>query len=46
MLQLHVLDGQKSVLPSLCVVNLDHYTFVGNCPPTPPLSQDFALSEK
>ena len=24
----------------------DHYTFLGNCPPTPPLSQHFALSEK
>ena len=25
---------------------LDHYTFLGNCPPTPHLSQHFALSEK
>ena len=25
---------------------LNHYTFLGNCPPTPPLSQHFALSEK
>ena len=24
----------------------DHFTFLGNCPPTPPLSQRFALSEK
>ena len=24
----------------------DHYTFLGNCPPTPPLHQHFALSEK
>ena len=24
----------------------NHYTFLGNCPPTPPLSQHFALSEK
>ena len=23
----------------------DHYTFLGNCPPTPPLTQHFALSE-
>ena len=23
-----------------------HYTFLGNCPPTPPLSQHFALGEK
>ena len=26
--------------------NSDHYTFLGNCPPTPPLSQRCALSEK
>ena len=25
---------------------LDHYTFLEICPPTPPLSQHFALSEK
>ena len=25
---------------------LDHYTFLENCPPTPPLSQLFALSER
>ena len=25
---------------------LDDNTFVGNCPPTPPLSQNVALSEK
>ena len=24
----------------------DQYMFLGNCPPTPPLSQHFALSEK
>ena len=24
----------------------DHYTFLGNCPPTSPLSQHFAVSEK
>ena len=24
----------------------DHCTFLGICPPTPPLSQHFALSEK
>ena len=23
----------------------DHFTFLGNCPPTPPLSQNFALSK-
>ena len=27
-------------------VHSDHYTFLGNCPPTPPLSQHFALTEK
>ena len=26
----------------LCI----HIRFLGNCPPTPPLSQNFALSEK
>ena len=25
---------------------LDHFMFLGNCPPTPPLSHYFALSEK
>ena len=25
---------------------LDHCTFLGNCPPTPPLSQHFAVREK
>ena len=25
---------------------MDHFTFLGNCPPTPTLSQHFALSEK
>ena len=25
---------------------LDHYTFLGNCPPTPSLNQHFAQSEK
>ena len=24
----------------------DFYKFLGNCPPTPPLNQHFALSEK
>ena len=24
----------------------DHYTFLGNCPPTRPLSQHFALTEE
>ena len=30
----------------LTKVKVDHYTFLGNSPPTPPLSQHFALSEK
>ena len=31
----------------LCYVNKwDHYTFLGNCLPTPPLTQHFALREK
>ena len=24
---------------------MDHFAFLGNCPPTPPLSQHFALSK-
>ena len=28
------------------LIFLDRYMFLGNCPPTPPLSQNFALSEK
>ena len=28
-----------SSLKLLAVKSLDHYTFLGNCPPTPPLSQ-------
>ena len=27
-------------------VGADHCTSLGNCPPTPPVSQHFALSEK
>ena len=26
--------------------NSDYYTFLGNCPTTPPLSQHFGLSKK
>ena len=29
-----------------CQNTMDNYTFLANCPPTPPLSQHFALSEK
>ena len=32
--------------PPLAIDFLDYYTLLGNCPPTPPLSQHFALSEK
>ena len=31
--------------PSVLIETPD-YTFLGNCPPSPPLSQHFALSEK
>ena len=31
--------------PSVLIETTD-YTFLGNCPPSPPLSQHFALSEK
>ena len=30
--------------PAQCTQN--HYTFLGNCPPTPPLSSHFAISDK
>ena len=29
-----------------CSTVYDHYTFLGNCPPTPPLGQHFLPSEK
>ena len=32
------------ILPDFSVMHLDHYTFLGKSPPTPPLSQNFALS--
>ena len=32
--------------PALHMDQPDHYTFLGNCQPTPPLSQYFTLSEK
>ena len=36
---------RKGYVPTL--ERRDHYTFLGNCPPTPPLSRHiFALSEK
>ena len=34
------------LLALLLRVHQDHCTFLGNCTPTPPLSQHFALSEK
>ena len=39
----------EGVIESFCtdgVSVLSHYTFLGNCPPTPPLSQHFALNNK
>ena len=36
----------KGAVPRDLTKFKDHYTFLGNCPPTPPLSQHFALSEK
>ena len=35
-----------SLISAALRVQTDHYTFLGNCPPTPPLSQHFVLSEK
>ena len=41
------MTGLKKVLSgSLGQVDLDQFRFLRNCPPTPPLSQNFALSEK
>ena len=37
----------KAVISHFCPDYWDkHYTFLGNCPPTPPLSQHVALTEK
>ena len=34
------------IVGSSCHLQLmDHFVFLGNCPPTPPLSQHFALSK-
>ena len=35
----------NKIILFLLIVVVDHYTLMGNCPPTPPLSQHFALSE-
>ena len=35
----------EAVLQLLLFWIIDHYTLLGNCPPTPPLSQHFALSD-
>ena len=37
---------QITVVSLLAQSDWDHNTFLGNCPPTPPLSQHFVLSEK
>ena len=34
----------KSPVPHRSLVFLDQFRFLGNCPPTPPLTQHFALS--
>ena len=43
-------DGvKKSGFPSGCKhlkITVDHYMFLGKCPPSPPLNQHFALIEK
>ena len=36
----------KAFLRLLVLIETPDYTFLGNCPPSPPLSQHFALSEK
>ena len=35
--------SKRSIMPGKHI--WDHYTFLGNCPPTPPLDQHFAPSE-
>ena len=43
----HETSENEWYVPGMSFINpLDHYTFLGNCPLTPPLSQHFALSEK
>ena len=37
--------GDDTKLKGTPIKLADHYTFLGNCPPTPPLSQHFPLSE-
>ena len=34
------------ILHTIIHIFADHYTFLGNCLPTPPLSQHFALNDK
>ena len=44
-----ILDPPLHLLPAYSSMTLnssDHYTILGNCPPTPPLSQYFSLTEK
>ena len=37
---------KKTVTDAWVTGTTHHYTILENCPPTPPLSQHFALSEK
>ena len=40
-------EEDASVEAAMCKVScVGSLSFLGNCPPTPPLSQHFALSEK
>ena len=41
-----VVDEAFGQTPPGEVKFLNHHTFLGNCPPTPPLSRHFALREK
>ena len=40
------LSSNAILLVLFSLIPKPHYTFLGNCPPTPPLGQHFALSEK
>ena len=48
MFEKDLMKTNEEIAPEIreIVKNLDDYTFLGNCPPTPPLCQHFALSEK
>ena len=40
-----VLPLVNLIVAEFIEIAADHYTFLRNCPPTPPLGQHFALSE-